>query len=250
MLCGGLILLAGLGWSAQTLFGIPPAWEPDASALVALGSFVVLAVTVVALLLSPGKWVRNNLVAVAFQWLIIALLAAIDLLWAVAFLAGIAGIALAWMPGQNDWFRQIRPDRVPVRATTLALGLLWTPTVVGMSSFSGIASTGWALAGFGLVGGWAYARTVPGVLWILRLGTPALGLAAVTGLHHLWSVPPLLALIVGLTYLAWSAEARTATEPPGPRRVDPITVLPELAPPGVMESAGYDRSGRPLRETD
>ena len=217
--------------------------------MLAVGLLVVTAISVVALLLSPGRWVRNAIAVTGGAWALTALVLEVDLVWIAALATLAAGVALTRTRALDSWFQQVKPDRVPTRATVLALGLVCMPAVVGGLGIPDVTPAGWVLAAFGLVGGWAYARALPGALWAARLVLLPLGVASGPGLR------PLLAAGVGaaalaLTLLAWTADARLAVSPPRPRRVKPLSVLPEVTPPGLMESAGYDRRGRPLAGSD
>ena len=131
---------------------------------------------------------------------------------------------------------------MPAAATALGLGLVWLPGVAGRLGAPEVTVGGWILVGFGLVVGWAYARAVKGSLWVVRLGLLPLGVLASLGLVP-WAATLLVAATAALTCLAWTPDARSATEPPRPRRGKPVSILPEVTPPGLMEAAGYSRSG-------
>ena len=241
-----LLLAGALLWTGRLLFG-PGPWEPHAASLLAASLLVSSAVNLVAMLLTPGRWVRNSIAIVAGAWATAALALAVDLLWIGAFLAYAGGVGIAWTQPMDEWFHQTKPDRVPARATMLALGLVWLPGFVGGLGIPAVTPAGWAMAGFGVVGGWAYARALPGALWTIRLVLPVLGAFSVAGLRPT-AVAGVLAVTSAITLLAWTPEARQAASREAPRRVASMPVLPELTPPGIMEAAGYDRRGRPLRE--
>ena len=243
-----LILLSGLLWAALVLFGTSP-WETGAASLMAFGFVLEAAVLVVAMLLSPGRWVRIVLAVIGAGWALTALLTPVSFLWGLALTIGAAGTGLAWTRPLDEWFRPVKPDRVPVAATVLTLGLVWIPGIIGRLGVPEVTVGGWILVGFGLVAGWAYARTVNGSLWVVRLGLLPLGILASLGLAP-WTAALLVTVTAALTYLAWTPDARMATEPPQPRRGTPVSILPEVTPPGLMEAAGYSRSGRPLEEPD
>jgi len=243
-----LILLSGLLWAALVLFGTSP-WEAGAASLVTMGFVIEAAVLVVAMLLSPGRWVRIALTAIGAGWALTALLTPINFLWGLALATGAAGMGLAWTRPLDEWFHPVKPDRVPTKATVLTLGLVWIPGITGRLGAPEVTAGSWILVGFGLVAGWAYARAVSGSLWVVRLGLLPLGILASLGLAP-WAATVLLAATAVLTYLAWTPDARMATEPPQPRRGKPVSILPEVTPPGLMETAGYSRSGRPLEEPD
>ena len=242
------ILLGGLLWAGRVLFGSSP-WDPPGASLVAAGFVLVTAVNVVAMLLSPGRWVRNSIGIVGGTWALSAIILPADPVWiSAAALSGI-GIALAWARPMDQWFHQVKPDRVPSIATSLALGLIWMPGVVGALAIPGVTAGGWMMAAFGLVGGWAYARALPGTLWALRLLIPPLGIITIIGLRPMAGAG-VLAVTAALTFLAWTEGARLAVQPPTRRRAEPVPTLPDVAPPGLMKSAGYDRRGHPPEGLD
>ena len=239
-----LILLSGLLWSARVLFGTSP-WEVGAAALVTIGTVIETAVIVVAMLLSPGRWVRIALAVVGARWGLLALLMPAGPVWGLALATGGLGVGLAWAPTLDEWFRPVKPDRVPAGATVLALGMVWMPSIVGGLGAPAVTVGGWVLVGFGLVAGWAYARAVNASLWTVRLGLVPLAIFAAIGLAP-WAMLLLLSAAAALTYLAWTPEVRIAMETPQPRRGNPVSILPELTPSGLMEAAGYSRSGQRL----
>ena len=243
-----LILLGALLWAVRLLFG-PAPWEPQAAFLLAAALVVSNAVNLVAMLLSPGKWVRNSIASLAGAWAVAALALEVDPIWIGAFVAYASGVGIAWSRSLDEWFHQAKPDRVPARATILALGLLWLPGFVGALGIPAVTAAGWTVAGFGVVAGWAYARALPGVLWTIRLVLPILGSLSAVGLP-LPAAAGMLAVISALTLLAWTVDARLAASRPAPRRVASVPVPPELTPPGIMEAAGYDRRGRSLRRNE
>ena len=243
-----LILVGSLLWTGRLLFGSSP-WGTQGAALLAVGLLLATAVNVVAMLLQPGRWVRNSITVIGSGWAVPAILLPADPLWVAAFVTHLIGVAMAWTRLLDGWFRQVKPDRVPARATSLAIGLVWLPAVVGGLGIPDVTAAGWVMAAFGLLGGWAYARALPGALWAVRVVLLPLGIVSVVGLR-LAAAAAVLAVASALTLLAWSSDARLAVRPPVPRQASPVSILPEVTPPSVMESAGYDRRGRPLKRSD
>ncbi|MXX64363.1 MAG: hypothetical protein F4Z36_04725 [Acidimicrobiia bacterium] len=243
-----LILLSGLLWAGQFLFGGSPR-PVGASSLTAIGLLTHTGVIVVAMILSPGLWVRRTLVLVGAGWVWIALTIPLNPAWVAALVSGVAGIGLAWTKGMDEWFYSVKPDRVPPQATILALGLVWLPGLVGMLGMPDLGRGGWVLGGAGLVWGWAYARTLRGALWTIRLGLLPLGILAAIGLNP-WAATGLVGYVGLLTYLSWTSDARLSVERPPPRVVKALSVLPEVTPPDLLRQAGYSRTGRPLKDPD
>ena len=243
-----LILLSGLLWAGQFLLGASPL-PAGASSLTAIGLLTHTGVIVGAIILSPGLWVRRTLILVGAGWALVALLFPFNPVWPAALVAGVAGIGLAWTKGMDEWFYSVQPDRVPPKATILTLGLVWVPGIVGMLGVPDLGRGGWVLGSAGLVWGWAYARTLRGALWTIRLGLFPLGIWAAIGLNP-WAAIGLVGFVGLLTYLAWTSDARLSIETPPPRKVDALSVLPEVTPPDLLRQAGYSRTGRPLEKPD
>lgn len=243
------LILVGTVLSAARLFFGPGPWEAQAASLLALGLVLANGVNIVAMLLAPGRWVRNSIALTATAWVVVAVVLPVDPLWIGALVAHASGVASAWTGSLDPWFLQTKPDRVPVKAVVLALGLVWLPGLAGGLGIPEVSAGGWVLALFGLGSGWAYARAVPGALWAVRLVLPPLTAYSAVGLQ-LPAAVGVLAAGSTLTALAWTADARLAVRRPVPRRVETMPVLPELTPPGILESAGYDHRGRPLRRND
>ena len=247
-LSAAFIFIGGLLWAGRVLFGSSP-WGTAGATLVAADLIVLTAATVVALLLSPGRWVRNSAAVIGGSCALLAIALPIGPVWVAAVVTCGTGVGLTWTRPMDAWFRQVRPDRVPTRATVLALGLLWLPAVVGSASIPAVTRGGWLLAGFGLIGGWAYARALPGALWTIRLTLAPLGILSAAGVPlpaavALWTVTAIL------TFLAWTGDAGAAVRTPRARRVETVTILPEVTPGDLLEAAGYDRRGRPLEGSD
>lgn len=237
------VLLAGLAWSARLAFG-PAPWGEGAAALVAADLLLVTAVTVVAILLAPARWVRRLVAAVAGVQAALAMVLSVDALWVGAAALTLVAAGLSWSAWLDEWFRgRVKADQVPARATALALGLLVLPGVVGAAGLPTVTTAGWAVAVAAAVLAWAYSRALPGTLWIARLAVLPAAVAAAIGLDLVPGMV-LVAAGVALTALAWTADARLAVQPLAPKRVEAVSILPEMVPEDLMEGAGYDRRGR------
>ena len=242
------VLVGGISWAARLVFGDTP-WEPDAAALLAATVVALSSILVVATLLSPGRWVRNLAAAIGLVWAGFAAVLDVDGLWIAATVASGIGIGALWSRWADDWFRgQVKPDKVPARATTLSLVLIAIPAVIAVTADGSVAGTGWLAAGTGFVSAWAYARAISGSLWLVRLGVPLISLAAAVGLPVLSALVVIAAAAVLPGALAWTADARLAVEPLAPRSVEAVSILPEMVPADLMRSAGLDAKGMPLPE--
>ena len=238
-----LLLGGGLLWAARVTFGATP-WSQAAAALLAADLVILTAVTVVAVLLAPGRWVRNLIAVLGAGWASLSLVLEIDALWVAAFGSSLAGVAIAWLGTLDSWFAgAIKPDRVPYRATILSIGLLATPGVLATAASPDVTPAGWVLAALALVAAWAYSRAMPVTLWALRITLPVIGVSVMIGLR-IGAAIAIGVWLAALVALAWTPEARLAVSPIAPRKVDTVSILPEMVPTELMESAGYDRMGR------
>lgn len=236
-------MLAGLLWSARVSFGTSP-WGDGAAGLVSAELLMLAAIAAVATLLAPGRWVRVLLAAVAAVHAALAILLAVDPIWVMALTSSVAATGLAWSAWLDEWYRGgIKPDKVPARATLLALGLVVLPGVVGATGLPEVSTAGWVVAAGGGALGWAYSRALPGSLWLARLAVLPAAAAAAIGREPALAVA-LVLFGMGLTVLAWTADARLAVQPLTPRRVETMSILPEMVPEELMEGAGFDRRGR------
>lgn len=238
----GLLTAAGLIWPLRLLFA-GSLWGGGGTFLVAADLAALAAIPAVALLLSPGRWVRVLASALGGVWGALAIAMETDWWWWLGMAAGAAGMVLLWTRPLDGWLRNVKPDRVPPRASVLVLGLAALPGATGALAVPGVTPPGWVLAAGGALAAWAYARALPGALWAVRLGLFPLGLAAAIGLHPAAGAG-LAVVCAGLTAIAWSRDARLAAERPPPRRAEAVSVLPEVVPPTLLDSAGFDRRGR------
>ena len=243
-LTAGLVLGAGLMWSLSVAFGTTP-WTEGASAIIGADLILVTAIAVVALLLSPGRWVKNLITALGVVWAGLAVAIDVDILWSAGLTLSVIGLALVWSRPMDTWLiGNTRPDRVPPKATILTLALIATPGMVGAAGFPDVTAGGWALAGVCAAIGWVYSRAIPAALWAVRLGLWILGIAAVLGLDPI-AAAGLLLWVGAVVALGWTSDARLAASPLFPRKVEAVSILPEMVPADLMESAGLDRKGEP-----
>ena len=231
-------------WAALLTFGESP-WTTGAGVLIGADLILFTAIAAVAVLLSPGRWLKVLSVAIGVVIGLLAVTLEVGALWLVGLLASAAATALLWARPMEEWMvGAVRPDRVPPKATVLVLVTLAIPAAVGATAFSDVTPGGWTLAGLAVPLGWAYARAIPAALWALRLGLPGLAVWAIVGLAPTAAVA-LGGYLSGVVALSWTEDARVAASPLVPRKVDSASVLPEMVPTELMESAGLDRLGQP-----
>jgi hypothetical protein len=216
----------------------------DAAALVAAGMIVIALVAVSGVLLARGRWSQPVAVGVAAGW--IALVATGDLTWLamITLVSAAITVAGALGPWLRRWVRH-RPalEGPPPAAVAVLLLLLAVPVAVGVTVPSGVPWFGWALAAWSVAATLALARAIPGALLAVRfLHAPAcvsVGVAsgAVSGVA-------LAALGATAAAFAWRREVAVAVTPAPGHRSRTLRIPPELAPPGVLDAAGADDSGR------
>ena len=223
------------------------AWIDGAGRMIAAGHLILTTVVVVAALVGSARWSVPLGVGLAGSLAIVAIShpltvwAVVMMLLAAAAAAGLIGTGLRGVV-------RLRPpaDGPPRKAAALPLALLATPVVIGGLQPAGVGYGDWLLAAAGIVIAGSYAKATPGALWLVRLGCPAMGVVA----GFVVPFPQALLAIAfsaGLTWLAWSADARLAVQPLTTSGTT-VPVPAELTPRDILDAAGLDEHGR--RETD
>jgi hypothetical protein len=222
----------------------PAPFASDASVLVTVGMIVVALVAVSGVLLARGRWSQPVAVAVAAGW--IAIVASGDLTWLAAITLATAAItvAAALGPWLRRWVRH-RPavDGPPPAAVAVLLLLLVVPVAVGVTVPSQVPWFGWALAAWSVAAALALARAIPGALLAVRLLHAPACVAAGLASSAAGGVT-LGALGAATAAFAWRREVAVAVTPAPGRQSETVRIPPELAPPGVLDAAGADDTGR------
>ena len=218
----GLVMGTGLSWTIHLIVA-PEPWEVDSAFTIAIGTLVFSIVAMTGLLLGRGRWTRYFATGLIVVQLLIVLVADFEP-WLFIALVGSAlslvGLAGPWLQG---WLRERptagSPGLVPLG---LAIGAFALVPLVGIAAPSGLEYAHGLLGAAGILASWGYLKGHTWALWLLRLGIPALALAAAI------ASPPGGAVILivaglGLAALAWREEARLAVDPmpshlPAPRR--------------------------------
>ena len=204
--------------------------SPQSAVLFALDLLVVATVAITGLLVAHGRWAKR------LGWVTLAMhgvAAAIsdpDTLWWFALIAS-AVTAAAWAgPWLRGWVRLLPAAAgPPSRAVLLVLGLVLVPAVVALTNPSGPGWQGWLLAIGALGLAFFYARAVVPALWLLRVGLIPLSLPAVIAAPP-WGAVALGAMVIALTWLSWTADARLAVAPLVPQ----VQRSPEVSGPVVL----------------
>lgn len=238
VITGILQMAAALTTAVGAVFAVG---ATDRQLLAGSGLLVVTTVGVVGLFLARGRWARRYL------WFAIGIESAMFVIFAtgsiVLAMIGVAAVSLG-SPGLDGWIRQLRKaDAAPHPAVVLPLLLLTVPALTGLVRQPNTFD--WILTGLVVVLAWSYGRAHLPTLWILRLLYPIVSLLVAFATPG-WSGLALGALAAAATALAWSPGALRGIQPLEARRVDARPVFAEMAPPGLMEEIGRDRSGKQL----
>jgi hypothetical protein len=220
-----LVLAAGSLWTVSLAVD-PDPFSGDAAAAVGIGVVVFTLVGVSGILLIRGRWVPRFVVVLLAGFAGLAAAKPLEP-WSIAALTATAAGAVAILgPWLRGWFRQ-RPaaGTAPWQASALGAAAVALVPVVGVASPAGLELAHGVLAGTGLFFGWAYVRTHIWALWVLRIATVPVGIAAAVASPALGAAVIAFA-VVGITTLAWTREAALAVRPlmdatPGPRRAAP-----------------------------
>lgn len=221
-----LVIGASL-WSLHIATTPDEPFATDAAVLVAVGLLMFSVISAAGLLVPRGRWARNlarGLLAVEAGLALATPLRG----WAIAALVatglGIIGIQGRWFDG---WLRRLpAADGPGLKTMGLILGCLALVPAIGLASPSGVVIRQGLLGAAGIVIAWGYSKAKMWGLWSARILLAPLAVVAAL------DAPPagaalLLVLGGGLTWLAWSREARLAISPlmdhlPGPRNLGPL----------------------------
>jgi hypothetical protein len=229
--------------AALVLTGPDAAWVDGSGAMIAAGHLMLTATAIVGALIGAARWARWMGTGLAGLLAVPAILHPITAAWIVMVVA--AGLALAGLfgTGLRSVVRQRPPAGAPpVKATALVLGLMSTPIVVGASQPAGVDAADWAVVAVSIVVAVWYTRAHEAALWGVRLGVPALAVAAAVVVPWPAAAVSFLGFVV-LSRLAWSTDARIAVIPlASPGRSVPIPA--ELTPSEILDAAGIDSRGR------
>lgn len=237
------VVLASLAWALTLVFGSGPLAD-SAAALLAVDQLVVGTVIGVGIVLARGRWTRRAALLLLGGQALLGVFLTADGWWIGAVLTTAIGIGAVAGPWLGGWLRKLpRSDGPPTRAVIMNLGLIALPSLVAVAGLDGVPATGWLLSGFALAAGWAYSQAFLPALWAVRVALPVLGMVAAAALPW-WGALVLGLAVTALTALAWSPEVRQATLSPAAVPVDLVPIPPELTPPEVLETAGFDTRGR------
>jgi hypothetical protein len=214
---------------------------------VLLGVDLVLLSLVAAtgLLIARSAWARamGALIALAPLLLLSTESDRDPLIWVASGLS-LLTLAMLLSPGVARWVSIGHEGPGPPRpAVVLLIGLLLSPAVSAAASPSGTTIPLWLLAAAGPLAAIGYSRASVGALWVIRVATTPLCLAAALSSSLAGGL-----LVVGyglvITTLSWQGSVLLATEPLTPLPSPGYRIPPEMAPAEVLKAADLDESGR------
>lgn len=225
----GSLVVAALAWFIE-LGTNPGRFATEPAMVLGIGVLLFALIAAFGLVFTGARWSRWLGIGLAGTSIIAAAL--VDPSGWVALAVVASAIALAgylgpWLKG---WVRERPSAEGPgTKPTLLAFGALGLIPLVAIASPAGLDLAHGVLAGIGAFLAWAYVRANLWALWALRFVLVILAVPAMI------SSPPLGAALIavwvgGLTWLAWSKEARRA-----------VTPLMEKLPPPRIGTPKEDR---------
>ncbi len=204
------VLLATAAFAAD-----PGGSNAVAVMLIAIGVGVVTIVMLAGFLLVRAPWGRWGLAATtAFGLLLIPDMSSV--LAIIGALLGATAVFLLLGPWLRFWTRLLpTPDGPgPIPFALMLVGPV-APIVIGLGGHDAASWIHVIAATVVVSASTAYAKAVPGSVWMLRIVAPAAGLAAAIASPLPWAMVIYLG-VAALTVMAWmpSAAAVVATPPP------------------------------------
>jgi hypothetical protein len=223
----------------------PDPFRGDAAAVLSVSLIGHAVIGTVGLLIARSRWARRHMIVLALVMIGLGIAISFDpgMLAAVILAGGsLAGLLGPWL---GSWLRRLPSITGPSPiGVTAVLSALAVPGATAMARSTGLGPADWVIVGWALISAWELSRARPAGLWALRLGLPATGVAAMVAGDMPMGILILAATAVPAV-LAWRHEIGLATMP----LVRPVPIPPELAPPDLLDSAGYDNRGVPREET-
>lgn len=197
-------------------------WTPGSAALISIGLVMCTVTAVTGFLLVRAPWGRWGLVGCVIVAMLLALATESEA-WILTVCVGIVAVVGLAGPWLRLWLRRLPSADGPNRvAMSLMLVAPTAPLVVGLAAHNQSHWLEWVAAGTGVGSSFAYARGIPGAIWLLRLGFPAAGIAAAFASPMPWAIL-MVAFTVSVAVMAWLPDARRVVTTPAP-------VLPQPRP--------------------
>lgn len=223
-----LAILAGSGavsasLLSTSLFAIEPgSFSATATVLISIGIGISSLVSLVGFLLVRAPWGRWALVATTGTGMILVATTDTWVVW-IAYLCGTASIVLLVGPWLHFWTRKLPSVDSPGPVPTLLMATApVAPFVVGVGAFDTDGWQFWTAAAVAMIGAVLYAWSVPGALWILRIGVPVTWAAAAAAAPSPWLVAPVIGGLA-VTVVSWLPQAREAVSTPSPVLPAPLS---------------------------
>jgi hypothetical protein len=193
------------------IFAVDPQPFDQAAALVVLAGVVVVGLTgLVGLVLARAPWGRWTLLACVALSLGLAAIPGTAGFW-ITLALGTPAIVLLLGPWLTLWVRHEPSADAPGPVVVALIAVApAAPLFVGLSALGGLRLAHVALIVVATVSSWAYGRGIPGGIWMLRLGVPVAGTAAIAATAGAGQVMLGIA-VIAVTIASWLPHARRAT---------------------------------------
>ena len=130
-------------------------------------------------------------------------------------------------------------------AVSLPLVLIAFPALTALTVGSPLSASAWSLIAAAPITAWLYGKGRPVGLWLARILIPGLVVGVAVPLAP-WAIAVMGVAVSLEIWLAWTGQAALALEDRGPPS-ESVVIPPELAPREILEAAGLDDRGRPIR---
>jgi hypothetical protein len=211
-----------------------------------LGLLGTSSVAVVGMILTGGRWARRTAIGAVAANAFVAVARPIDPLWVVAISAtAIAGAALFSRSVTGAIRKLPAAAGPPERAVLVPVILLGIPILLGFAAWDEPSTSTTIVALSALLVALWYSRVLPGGLIAVRILWPAM--AIVLAIFQPMA-PGAASFIAGslIAFLAWHPSVKVAFHPLTEKGTA-YPIPPELAPKEILDAAGLDEKGRPLR---
>lgn len=238
------LVLATISWAIQVVLRGP--WAIESASLIATWLVVLAAVAITGMVIASSRWGRYLAIVVALLGPLFGVSVPVDPWWIASLLA--SGLVLALLAGNatSGVIRKLPAADGPTpRVVVFTLVLVSLPLVVATVSPDGLGPSEWSMVGLTTIGAAVYAKAGPLAVAIVR-GLIPLGFVLIGVIDGLPRGAMWIAIGIGIGIAAWHRDIRLAVRPlAGEGRAIPM--LAEMVPSEILDAAGLDERGRPVK---